>query len=592
MKLKLTTRIVVLILLAQLSFSCSEKFRKYTAELKKPKYRLRKTLNQNIGAPRRILESEWHPLKIHYDISGLNSVKQSKPETYSLIVNELMPSVLQHLTDMLQVQGEQKLTFQETPGEELVCSDFPIPPELINKEIQADLILFLTEDPEISQDTSVLAWASPCYLDDNTLRPTVGRIGFNTYVTNLDFFHFRDHYGTIIHEIMHILGFHEALYEFFYDPVTGKTKTLEETLTNSGGSAYPNRIISPKVVEFGREHYGCSTLNGVPLENVGEGSAGSHWEKTTALSEFMMADMGPNVIISKLTLALLEDSGWYKVNYNYAEPFFYGKNRGCQFFETNECHYYGKTCTDTATEGTSCFFDYTSRAYCDADYYIDDCQLFSFSDMKTHDCRREETRDESSASIKEEFGDGSRCIETNISIGGSVISNSCYKSTCNELNQVVITIGGIEYICMSSGQILNPTGIQGTVKCPNLEDFCDYDNAKCPKECSLNGRCLSGNKCYCYKGYFGDGCEKHVDDTDDENNNNNGGDTNTEICDPQCIAGTCVKNEVGTGNYCSCFRGYEGETCNDEVAPIPEDKKFIGVIAINGVFVILSLFGI
>ena len=37
---------------------------------------------------------------------------------------------------------------------------------------------------------------------------------------------------------------------------------------------------------------------------------------------------------SEFTLALLEGSGWYKVDYKYAEPMTYGKDAGCAFFDT------------------------------------------------------------------------------------------------------------------------------------------------------------------------------------------------------------------------------------------------------------------
>jgi leishmanolysin len=34
---------------------------------------------------------------------------------------------------------------------------------------------------------------------------------------------------------------------------------------------------------------------------------------------------------SRLTLALLEDTGWYEVNYEYATPMNYGQKAGCDF---------------------------------------------------------------------------------------------------------------------------------------------------------------------------------------------------------------------------------------------------------------------
>lgn len=42
--------------------------------------------------------------------------------------------------------------------------------------------------------------------------------------------------------------------------------------------------------------------------------------------------------MSAFTLALLESTGWYPhVNYEYAEPTVWGKNRGCDFFDPDEC---------------------------------------------------------------------------------------------------------------------------------------------------------------------------------------------------------------------------------------------------------------
>ena len=37
--------------------------------------------------------------------------------------------------------------------------------------------------------------------------------------------------------------------------------------------------------------------------------------------------------ISKMTLGLLEDSGWYKVDYKYSERVPWGYQKGCEFLE-------------------------------------------------------------------------------------------------------------------------------------------------------------------------------------------------------------------------------------------------------------------
>ena len=81
----------------------------------------------------------------------------------------------------------------------------------------------------------------------------------------------------------------------------------------------------------------------------------------------------PDVAISDITLALFEDSGFYKVNYYSGGLFKFGKNKGCDFFDT-KCIVNGKAtfdefcnvkdepkCSSSRTLKSSCFiYDYES----------------------------------------------------------------------------------------------------------------------------------------------------------------------------------------------------------------------------------------
>jgi hypothetical protein len=57
-----------------------------------------------------------------------------------------------------------------------------------------------------------------------------------------------------------------------------------------------------------REHFGCDKLEGAELEDGGDssGTAGSHWEKRTFLSEYMIGQSSTYPVFSEMTLALLE----------------------------------------------------------------------------------------------------------------------------------------------------------------------------------------------------------------------------------------------------------------------------------------------
>lgn len=77
-------------------------------------------------------------------------------------------------------------------------------------------------------------------------------------------------------------------------------------------------MVTPRVVEEVRNHFGCPTLLGAELEDQGgEGTALTHWEKRVFQNEAMTGTVHTkNPVYSRITFALLEDSGWYLPNYD------------------------------------------------------------------------------------------------------------------------------------------------------------------------------------------------------------------------------------------------------------------------------------
>ena len=53
--------------------------------------------------------------------------------------------------------------------------------------------------------------------------------------------------------------------------------------------------------------------------------------------DLMTSQISPHMLVTKMTLALLEDTGWYKPDYYMAEDMWWGKNRGCEFIEFDQC---------------------------------------------------------------------------------------------------------------------------------------------------------------------------------------------------------------------------------------------------------------
>ena len=72
-------------------------------------------------------------------------------------------------------------------------------------------------------------------------------------------------------------------------------------------------MVTPRVVHAVREHFACATLEGAELEDQGgDGTAFTHWEKRIFQNEAMTGTVHTaQPAYSMITLALLEDSGWY-----------------------------------------------------------------------------------------------------------------------------------------------------------------------------------------------------------------------------------------------------------------------------------------
>ncbi|CAH8555812.1 unnamed protein product [Heterobilharzia americana] len=84
-------------------------------------------------------------------------------------------------------------------------------------------------------------------------------------------------------------------------------------------------------------------LEGAELEDEGvTGIYGSHWEARLFAGELMVSNTDVYSSVSSITLAFFEDSGWYKVKYQLAEEWDYGKRLGCDFVKKSCFEYVSK----------------------------------------------------------------------------------------------------------------------------------------------------------------------------------------------------------------------------------------------------------
>ncbi|XP_044592458.1 leishmanolysin-like peptidase isoform X1 [Cotesia glomerata] len=167
--------------------------------------------------------------------------------------------------------------------------------------------------------------------------------------------------STVKHEILHALGFSLSLYAFYRDEngeprtprrsETGKPQLNEKLQTHQwsentirtvvrpqwhvrGGTVNRSMqmIVTPRVQEEVRAHFKCPSLEGAELEDQGEdGTALTHWEKRVFENEAMTGTHTQNPVYSRITLALMEDTGWYTANYSMAQELGWGRRLGCDF---------------------------------------------------------------------------------------------------------------------------------------------------------------------------------------------------------------------------------------------------------------------
>ena len=81
------------------------------------------------------------------------------------------------------------------------------------------------------------------------------------------------------------------------------------------------------------------------------------------MNEIMTGSVDSRSVVSKMTLALLEDSGWYKVNYSMAGDLRWGRYQGEDFVSLPCNHWRGAYHCNT-TQVSGCTYNREAEGYC------------------------------------------------------------------------------------------------------------------------------------------------------------------------------------------------------------------------------------
>ncbi|KAF5216914.1 hypothetical protein ECC02_010284 [Trypanosoma cruzi] len=220
----------------------------------------------------------------------------------------------------------------------------------------------------------------------------------------------------------------------------------------------------------------------------------SHWGRRNAKDE-LMASFVVSGYYTAITMALFTDLGYYKANFEMAEPMSWGSGAGCALL-TDKCVTDGATlypdmfCTDSSDATLRCTSDRQSLGTCAI--YQDDNIPPEFQYFATKQGSRRGAMMEYCPFIAPMNGTGcmdgdeaimpgsvvgpsSRCLTgENLRMGSTVVGDVCVQLRCGEGTLSVRYRGSEEWHPCAPGQTLTPPApfTAGSIRCPLFSDVC------------------------------------------------------------------------------------------------------------------------
>lgn len=213
----------------------------------------------------------------------------------------------------------------------------------------------------------------------------------------------------------------------------------------------------------------------------------------------MISSNKKNAYISRFTLALFSSTGWYPtVNYSLAEPITWGKSRGCNFLNIDNCDF-DEFCAGSAFE---CDWDSTGIARCDIDIFTGVCRVPKyFNNTICIDEYYELNNINSGLNAYEKGGYNSRCFSSDYrqtGLNANALNNRCYTTVCSVSGAYIyLLVNGYTLVCASPNQTIPaPPGLVGTLTCPSVFSLVCEGKKTCAYNCNQNGGCIHG-RCLC-----------------------------------------------------------------------------------------------
>ena len=248
------------------------------------------------------------------------------PDDFDLVIESIKEAVryIEELVSVIRLTT--KITITQADNTNNLLTSF------IDREYDADLVIFFNANYKMAQNDDISTISILRKIDDAN-SPTNGR----PIITLLDYnVRFLEIYlrgagndkakiltYSFMHEFFHFLGFEKSILE--------KARILTTTIVKRVNSIGNQKAIATgkTLLTKAKEYFNCSSIIGLEFE-VDEQFL--HWDSRILLGDIMTSNIYyPDQVISEFTLALLEDIGWYKVNYYTGGLMRFGKHKGCNF---------------------------------------------------------------------------------------------------------------------------------------------------------------------------------------------------------------------------------------------------------------------
>jgi len=343
----------------------------------------------------------------------------------------------------------------------------------------------------------VAGYGGALFIDDTDERPTQGLINICPSVfvdSDVDMF------GVLFHELVHVMGFGCNFFESWLNRETGKRWGSDFPISTYTDPKYPNKnftiLHTPQSHAYASKRWNTKEFApGIPMgieleDGGGDGTKGSHPDIKIAFGEVMAGVVSSRMIISDMILSLIEDMGWYSVDFSLAKPFKWGDYASIgmtpppNVFREPPQKVFPKHYFCEKDDADICSFDFKSHGFCHAQTLVcpgtDDIEIAYCSEQSYYNPNNLSYSGFSMYEFMPIVID-ERISNTN--------NNFCFKATpvslnysktlmkpviCNkEKTSYTVSIFGDSYLCDNDDREYNLTGRYSSFKCSPPKIICE-----------------------------------------------------------------------------------------------------------------------